>query len=523
MATIASYNYDTFAALRASTASGTTPKVMHVWGYYAPGDGGVSSWMFFPKSTEAPDDLYVVKPSNISLASPGRYHRLVTDGTVNVLSAGLRGDFNDWGNPLTGFDNAPLLNRLIEAAPRFGVHTLYLPPTYRPGAQQAHHYLFRSPVKVTTRVRITGAPSAVWVPTTTLLFYECGGIELLGGVPYAEDGTCRWTFNEAVLEHLAVLGRQAHTPAAPFPTEGDYVGVYINCHHRVSNVYVSGFTSDGFRVHGNAADRPLSTNLNCSRMDMCMAQYNAGDGLKIRGGDVNVTLVTQFNAVSNKYWGVLDESLLGVTLLNPHFANNGVFGKDEASYPSGRTFITDEAGVPHYFIARRDSVGVRPVVGVSDAYYTYYGTHNQYGLHTEWKEDRPIRGCGAYKSTRAVNASLVLGGYTEENQGHSHLTGQTTVLGGFHGTPVYGKHGEVGIWGSESGARIGGALTTREVQFEQGGSIGAQAKYAAFQITSGGLNMYLNTQGAALYAGPTNPFTLVLNEKGQASVQGRLL
>jgi hypothetical protein len=494
--TLSAYNYDTFASLKASTATGTTPKIMRLWGYYSAGDGGHATWIFQPKSTAAPDEAYVVKPSNIALSAPGRYHRLHT-GEVSALSLGLRANRHKWQEPAEAFDNAPLLARAIAGAEGAGVHTIYFPP-----CSPDYSYHFKSAIELDKRLRLAGAPSAVWQPPTVLTFAGSDGIRLTGGLTYQGEAAPDWTFNEAVIEHLSIRHHQTKT----YPDRSSFVGVFANTHFRMNNIAVQGFGGYAYRIHGNAADRPQSTNLNCSRAAMLFAAF-CGGGLYISGGDVNVTVIDQLNVNSVREWGLLDESLLGVVLIAPHFANCGIYGTDEATYPSGRTYI-EKDGLNHYFIARKDSLGAPPVVGVSDEHYTYLwsdkevkGDNNHYGLHTPWAAGKEIRGCGAFKTTRAVNTTAILGGYTEENQGHSHVVGSTAVWGGFMGTPVYGRYGEVGIGGSEYGACVKGDLFTAALQLPGGGGLRDQSRWGFIELDAGSGDLVL--KGRSVSAGGT--------------------
>jgi hypothetical protein len=516
MATLSLYNYPTLADLQRAVYTGTAKKLCIAHGHSALGDGGGSRWVWNPASTREEDGIFTLRRTGYS--GTGRFERLVEDGTLNAASLGLR-PHGGWHDPITGFDCAPLLNRLIQLAPRYGVERIYVPPPPAMDRQQPWTYLCKSPIVLDKRVVFEGAPSHVWTPKTTFTFHDSDGFRLLGGTEYDENNVSKgWRFNEVVLRNVGIFASSSdYEPGSPYPLESDRVGVFTNCHFLLEGLYVAGFGGTGYLFHGNSADRPLSTNANCSRLERCMAQYNTV-GFHIRGGDINVSVFDQLNSINNKYWGIVDESLLGVDIRAAHMANNSIFGSSEKNYPNGRTWVEVD-GVQHFFQARRDSRGQRPQVvngvGVSDYWYTYHGTANIYGLHTEWKEDVLIRGCGAYTSLRATCASTVVGGYTEENQGHSVITGQTTVLGGFHGTPVYGRLEEVGMSGSETGMKVMGSLLTREVQLLHGGSISSSSEYRAFQITGGaGNSIYVNSQGGGVYVGPTNPFSVQIAPDG---------
>ncbi len=103
--------------------------------------------------------------------------------------------------------------------------------------------------------------------------------------------------------------------------DGFHSRTLVHC----ENVHSIWFMGDGFRLCATS-DIPNANdeygNASGSTFVNCVTISNAGQGFHIQGRDANACLITALNARTNLYWGILDESLLGNTYVQPHLAGN---------------------------------------------------------------------------------------------------------------------------------------------------------------------------------------------------------
>jgi hypothetical protein len=103
--------------------------------------------------------------------------------------------------------------------------------------------------------------------------------------------------------------------------DGFHARTLVHC----ENVQSIWFMGDGFHLSATS-DMPNADdeygNASGSTLTNCVAIANAGNGFRLRGRDVNACVLTGCNARTNALWGILDESLLGNTYVQPHLARN---------------------------------------------------------------------------------------------------------------------------------------------------------------------------------------------------------
>jgi hypothetical protein len=103
--------------------------------------------------------------------------------------------------------------------------------------------------------------------------------------------------------------------------DGFHSRTLVHC----ENVHSIWFMGDGFHLSATS-DMPNASdeygNASGSTFANCVAIANAGHGFHLRGRDANACLLSACNAKTNGMWGILDESLLGNSYVQPHVAGN---------------------------------------------------------------------------------------------------------------------------------------------------------------------------------------------------------
>ena len=94
----------------------------------------------------------------------------------------------------------------------------------------------------------------------------------------------------------------------------------------LENVHILQFAGKAFDISATS-DTPDGNdygNANQCTLTNCHAKENGSHGFHLRGRDVNACTLVNCNAQLNGGWGLLDESLLGNSHIQPHFATNAL-------------------------------------------------------------------------------------------------------------------------------------------------------------------------------------------------------
>jgi hypothetical protein len=122
--------------------------------------------------------------------------------------------------------------------------------------------------------------------------------------------------NGSIFRDFALIGGNDGAVA-----DGFHSRAVVHC----ENVHSIWFMGDGFHLSATS-DMPNASdeygNASGSTFVNCVSIANAGHGFHLRGRDANACLLSACNARTNGMWGILDESLLGNSYVQPHVAGN---------------------------------------------------------------------------------------------------------------------------------------------------------------------------------------------------------
>jgi hypothetical protein len=465
---MAQYVFNTLLDLTAQP--GAAQATATLLGYSEPGDGGGSDFYWDDASTAASDGVMVVQVSGVT---QGRWVRITSDNTLNLRWFGAKADKSEAsGNYVAGStDNLPIMQKAlayVRANPQ--QNTIFLPAADNAG----YSYFFADTIQVDVSLNIEGEGLIPSSFTSQLTFLGTAGIYFQANQGYTYGS----------LKRL----RLANIPAALYQADGKKHGVEAHCRMLLEDVSVQYFQGSGFYLQGNVLDTPVSSNSSIWEMHRCSARFNAEHGIHVVGGDINVGFISTFDASINKYWGILDESLLSCAWTNVHTNNNGIYlgstcrvhigdvvrvnVQGTVQYFGCQQNNTNQAPIPgqsteywhylgnlvesdwyttfrdwsptetyeqlFYYVARRDNVNQKPVPGYSNAFWTLVGTGDAFAANVffRWNATDTFRSGGAIATTRDTNNSVFTEPYSEQNQGHILLRGRGMAIGGECGTPV---------------------------------------------------------------------------------------
>ena len=245
--------------------------------------------------------------------------------------------------------------------------------------------------------------------------------------------------------------------------------------------------------------------------------------------DVNAWAVTAFNGNSNRMWGIWDSSFLGNTYVGCHVAGNGWDGAVTSGngIPTGCTM-----GGNRYYVKRDQEAGAStnaPSGTTADnVWWGYVAAGGVYSGVPAWVSGTVFRTGGAYRCDGFSSANVLVGCYSEGDQGSSQIEPRTLVLGGLHGAAVVGNCAvmDAGIGGARiiGNLEIGKLLTVNGdsggVILDVGRQTGASGVASSYNLNSDTAINFLNFKswvgGAPMTDGSINSFRgygLLLNGK----------
>jgi len=519
--------FDSVSAL--ALVQGEDRSTAIVLGYDAPNDGGGGQFYWNATSVLPPDGAMVLQVTGVA---SGRWLRITENRTLNFRWFGGKANWYESNGPdPSSYDNLPAMQRVLNYIIAHPEHKTIFVPAAAPGFT----YYFSDTIHVYVDVSIEGEGNTLFHYPTTFsfgaakkgiffhyprrYFYVAKQNVPAGNRPQERESTLYWEIRPLSENHnettyplwqagatyaqgatVAFDGRGVKDgglrrlrflsiSSQLYQADGQQHGVEANCRMEIEDVAVFYFRGCGFRLHGNVADVPGGSNANFWEMRNCVARFNAEHGIHITGGDINAGNINNFDATSNKYWGILDESLLSCAWTNVHTNNNSIylgstsrvhigdvvrkevngilhyFGclKDHidqepvvgqttpywkhlgaslnegAWYTTFRTWSrTDSYETLFYYVARKDTVGERPLPGASNSNWTLVGEADTFSanVYFKWNATTTFRGGGAIATTRATSNSVFMAPYNEMNQGHILLRGGAILFGGETGTPV---------------------------------------------------------------------------------------
>lgn len=115
-----------------------------------------------------------------------------------------------------------------------------------------------------------------------------------------------------------------------FVEAGKYsVGITINRRITLEDMTVTGFGGDGIYISNITT--PVS-NANLTRLNRVRSNANAGNGIRINGGDANHISLENSTFVNNAAWGICDISFLGIAVNTVHTSVDMVGGGTTGTY-----------------------------------------------------------------------------------------------------------------------------------------------------------------------------------------------
>ena len=129
------------------------------------------------------------------------------------------------------------------------------------------------------------------------------------------------------IQQEGALGSEIRTIALIGPGSGTAAtGVLARTHCRLDTVHVLKFAGKGFDICATS-DSPDGNdygNANQCMLINCHAKENGSHGFHLRGRDANACTLLNCNAQLNGGWGILEESMLGNSYIQPHLATNAL-------------------------------------------------------------------------------------------------------------------------------------------------------------------------------------------------------
>jgi hypothetical protein len=570
-----------------SEATAEDGQLVYVRDREVAGDNG-GGVFYFDATCTLPEDGIMVFGSGV-----GRFRRHLTENKLWLTWFGGRADCNKNSIPFPSTtDNLLPLYRALDFIvenPQF--HTLVIP-----AGQQNHGCYFSETPIVKTQVSIIGeSAGGMYNNTSCLIVHGNKGLQVLfpreyfyvatqdipaGKKPLVHSPGGVWErypnkdfqdrpsgfdtyteYNEhqsykagakvklwAGANEATVLGVNQHNIVSQlYQEDGQEHGFFTNTRVIVRGMFLQNFKGSGFVVRANAADTPYPSNANMWSIKRSGARFCAGHGIHIAGGDVNVGVLEQFDATSNKYCNILDESLLSIVGIATHSNNNGVYEGSTCKVYDGdivkHRFENGDVwcfsarrqnkGVPlpldtqknddwllleagdyfplapewnaettyepvYFYQVKQDCKDVRPT-RQTDGYYTLVGLEWALyaGMYHKWEPGKLFRVGGDVVTTSAVGASVFLGHYAEQNQGHALMRGGSFMLGGERGTPV--MEGTL-LRGGSGGLAVSGNLNAGGIHAQDNGT---QLMFGEGETTYDSTkSLYFRQQGPLYFGNP---------------------
>jgi hypothetical protein len=189
--------------------------------------------------------------------------------------------------------------------------TLYLPKLASPG--QVDFYLASS-LTIGCPVTLVGSMGGYGNGSTLKFAAGLTGIFITN------------TANGSILRNLDLVGGDGWTGSnvATFVLTGTHDGININASRiELEDVSASNFSRDG--VHLDSVGPPYG-NSNLWRFRRVLSSHNQGHGFYFNGGDANTGTCDGCSATNNQLWGIIDQSTLGNTFIQPHTDGNHIDG-----------------------------------------------------------------------------------------------------------------------------------------------------------------------------------------------------
>lgn len=276
----------TYQDITAFKKSPTDKPFINLLGYYAPNDLGGGRFYFDDTCTHADDTIYYVKPTSVSGA--GRWVRIINNQAIMPEMAGAKGDGST--------DDIGAFRRIVnwfKLNPNKGVTDLLLNPKT---------YYMSDSLSIDVSIRIRGL--LTYAGETAKLFF-----------PYPTKGVDIPFPNTVFASSFMIYSNGSSS------TDSTQYGLKIHSVVYMDHVQVESFAGTGIEISGDGGAMPIS-NTDRSYFEGCQSRLNGIYGWKIFGGDANIIVFNNCEAVSNGAAGFYDQGFLGNTYINTHTASN---------------------------------------------------------------------------------------------------------------------------------------------------------------------------------------------------------
>jgi hypothetical protein len=240
--------------------------------------------------------------------------------------------------------------------------------------------------------------------------------------------------------------------------ESEHHGVWIKAAFvNLENVWVTDFPGDG--IYANASAPVIA--------DTCRITGGGAvrnrRGIFVDGGDVNVWLVQQFLAGSNRTWGIFDSSFLGNTYIACQTQANGWDGAIGTT-PTACTYLGNRYSVipgQEVWCSTNSPTGTT----AHNQGWHYISAGGTYNGIIAWANGATFRSAGGYYCDSPNATNNFFGCYTEGDQNPNHIAYPSIWWGGIGGN---------GFDTPQGTAQVNGTTISGVVNFgsKEGGGVG---------------------------------------------------
>lgn len=224
------------------------------------------------------------------------------------------------------------------------------------------------------------------------------------------DGAVHFSGDRSVVQDIYFLG-------AFTTTEAEAHGIHAKRAVHVERCTFENFEGDGFYINATAGGgAPTEGNANVSRVVDCDFIY-CRNGISTQGSDSNACSFVNCSFISNRRWGIKDDSFLGNHNFGHHFDSNGVtvYNTGTAALP---TSYVSHGGNWYFAIHGQETGASTNAPSGTTADNTWWG-YWQAGAPTTarpaWVSGITVRSGGPILINGATNASTIYGSHCESN------------------------------------------------------------------------------------------------------------
>ena len=213
-------------------------------------------------------------------------------------------------------------------------------------------------------------------------------------------------------------------------------GWRIKCKAALVRCGAFDFGGHGFNI---IADVTYAGNANAVLMEACAASGNGRSGLHLQGGDVNACRNNGFQAFSNRWWGIQDESFLGNDHTQYQLDGNGMSWSGPYWSPtlpngdkSGGT-LAHRSGNRYRVVPGQHAAASTTAPGSDPGVWKSHGPGGIDGFYKDWANGTPYVSGGMFYSggkdfTHNANSRSTFQGYCEPNQAAGWFNSETSAM-----------------------------------------------------------------------------------------------